>query len=185
MVRKKPQLPLIAAILCLFHVLSRVCLLLRAIRGSKTEPTSLTHGEIFVKLLLEGSNATNYLRWASQPSRQFDRWLWPQQTWGPSLGWHVRLPLKGEVDGLRVWMQGSFSDCILYCTSLRQAWTGNLSWWHRSVRPLRICLYTVSKNAHTHSDISPLMKGFTTCFLLGLRAPPYCYWAVNECSFLW
>ena len=149
---------------------------------SRTEPTSLTHGKIFVKLLLEGSNATNYLRWASQPSRQFDRWLWPQQTWGPSLGWHIRLPLKGEVDGLRVWMQGSLSDCILYSTSLGQARTGELS---RCTTPANSPFIQFSKIAHTHSDTSPLMKGFTTCFLLGLRAPPYCYWAMNECSFLW
>lgn len=70
------------------------------------ERTSLTHGEIFVKLLLEGSNATNYLHGASQPSRQFDRWLWPQQTWGPSIGWHIHLLLKGEVDGLRCGYEG-------------------------------------------------------------------------------
>lgn len=37
------------------------------------EQTSLTHSKIFVKLLLESSNATNYLRGASQPSHRFDR----------------------------------------------------------------------------------------------------------------
>lgn len=63
--------------------------------------SSLTHGKIFVKLPLEGSNATNYLYSTSQPSHQLDRQLWPQQTWEPSDGWHICLHLKGEVNQLR------------------------------------------------------------------------------------
>lgn len=37
------------------------------------EQTSLTRGKVFVKLLIEGSNATNYLGGVSQPSYCFDR----------------------------------------------------------------------------------------------------------------
>ena len=118
------------------HVCVCVCVFafpaLPAIRGER-EPAlprdqlPLTHGKIssfffffFFKPLLEGSNATNYLRGASQPSRRLDRWLWPRQTWGPSLGWHIRLPLKGErlTGGGVIWkMRGSRSDCILWSAS--------------------------------------------------------------------
>lgn len=46
---------------------------------------------------------------------------------------------------VRVWrMQGLFSDCIVYSTSLGQTRTGKLPWWHRSARPLRTYIPTVT-----------------------------------------
>lgn len=68
---------------------------------------------------------------ASQPSRQSDRWLWPQQTQKASRGWHMRLLLKGEVDGL----QRGYGGCETYShtesstvQASRQARTGDLPW---------------------------------------------------------
>lgn len=111
------------------------------------EQTSLTHSKIFVELLLEGSNATNYLRGASQPSRRFDRWLWPQQTWGPSLGWHMRLLLKGEADRLRC----SYGGCKAYsqiasCTIHASGRQGQVSYHDGMYDPCETHLY-----AHTHT----------------------------------
>lgn len=110
----------------------------------------------FVKLLLEGSNATNYLREASQPSRQFDRWLWPQQTWG-LLSWLTHMPAvegRGWYFEVRVWrMWGLFSYCILYSSGLRQARTGKLPWWYRSVRPLQTHPCAIFSQIHTHIHV--------------------------------
>lgn len=83
--------------MCLSHVLSHSACVFTSQHSEPSEEqdpalperTSLTHGKIFVKPFLGGSAATNYLSRVSQPTRRLDRWLWPQQTWGPSLGWHI------------------------------------------------------------------------------------------------
>lgn len=140
------------------------------------EQTSLTQGKVFVKLVIEGSNATNYLGGISQPSYRFDGWLWP------SFGWHVQLLLKGQADESRCGY-GEGEAFILYSTSLRQTRTGKLPWWHLSLRPLQnIQLCSLFKTTHIHSDIFPLMIGFITCFLLSLRAQPHSHWAMNSAS---
>lgn len=182
------MLPCLIVVVCLFYVPTRSASVFAFQNGQPSEEqepalpeqTSLTHGKIFVKLLLEGSNATNYLRGASQPSHWFDRWLWPQQTWGPSLGWHIRLLWKGEVDGLR-W---GFVRCKAYsqiasCT--RQARTGKLPWWHRSVRPCNCSSMQFFSKTITHTvTFFFLMIGFITCSLLGLKAQPYSSCAVSH-----
>lgn len=170
------------AAVCLFHVLSHSACVFdfqHSQPSEEQEPvlpeqTSLRHGKIFVKFLLEGSNATNYLRRASQPSRRFDRWLWPQQTWGPSLGWHIRLLLKGEVDGWGWGYKGCKPHSKIACYTEQESgrW-GQVSYLDG------ITLYNPCKCTCSFR----LMIGFITCFLLGLRAPAYS-WAVNECGFL-
>lgn len=114
-----------------------------AIRGAGElalpEQTSLTHGELLVKRLME---------------RQQCYQLLPQSQPAVSLVWQMTLTSADMrvcywstymlcVDGRGWWVevrpwrvQGSFLDCILCNSSPRQAWTDKLPWWHHSGWPL-------------------------------------------------
>lgn len=132
-----------------FHVLSlSACVFfsIASFQRSKTlhsDWSSLTHGKIFVKFLLEGSNATNYLYGSSQPSHRLDRQLWPQQTWGPSNGLHICLLLKGEVDGLRCGYGGCKAYSQIAPCTVPASDSLKLHWWHRSARSLQMHKCTV------------------------------------------